>query len=126
MPRPPAAPPEVKAERKRAQTGKVLKGKSLEEQLRLAVQVSFNVVGGAKYLAWLAKNKPTVYGQILTKYMGKDEQLEQSITFVVQQFAVQAGPVPGVTNSPIIEHIAGPRLSDSSGEVVDVEPVAHD
>lgn len=46
----------------------------------------------------------------------------EAMTFIVQQLAIPAEPIPGVTNSPIEAHIALSRRPSGPGEVVDAAP----
>ena len=94
----------------------------LARELRIATMVAYDMVGGVKYLRWLALHKPAIYAELLKKCMGSDAQAEASsegITFVVRNLTVEAKPVPGVINSPIAGHIAGPQVADSTGEIID-------
>lgn len=94
----------------------------LARELRIATMVAYDMVGGVKYLKWLAKHYPPVYAELLKKCMGSDAQAEgtgEGTTIVVRQLTIDARPVPGVINSPIAGHIAGPQLPESTGEVID-------
>src|SRR5262245_59900071 len=65
--------------------------------------------GGVKYLERIADEDPQAYLQFLSKMVKADDGAEAAgITFVVQQLVMHAQPVPGVSNSPVVEHIAAP------------------
>lgn len=94
----------------------------LARELRIATMVAYDMVGGVKYLKWLALHKPAIYAELLKKCMGSDSQAEsdgEGTTIVVKQLTIDARPVPGVINSPIAGHIAGPAVPNSTGEVID-------
>ncbi len=46
----------------------------------------------------------------------------EAMTFIVQQFAIPAEPIPGVQNSPIAAHIAPSRRLSGPGEVIEAAP----
>lgn len=121
MPRKPADPPELVAERKRKRTGKVSKAR-LNTELEIGLRLMYDYMGGVRWLVHLAKNKPALAVQLLCKYAGKeDAEIDSDIRYVVQQFTINAAPIAGVTNSPIVGHVSAPRLAASNGEVVDAE-----
>lgn len=121
MPRKPAPPPELVAERKRRQSGKANRP-TLNRELEIGLQVALDFVGGTKYLIKLAQTKPALFVQLLGKYAGKEgAEAETDIRFIVQQFTINATPIPGVSNSPIQGHVSAPRLAASNGEVIDAE-----
>jgi hypothetical protein len=87
----------------------------------------YDYMGGVKWLIHLAKTKPALAVQLAAKYAGKEEtDIDADIRFVVQQFTINAAPIPGVTNSPIEGHISAPRLAVSNGEVIDAEVKKND
>ncbi len=90
-------------------------------ELRLAALASFNFVGAQKYLIKVAKTNPAAYLTFLAKCIKQDDGNEVAgLTIRVQQLVVAAGPVPGVLNSPVIEHMAPQRLLAANGvEVID-------
>lgn len=121
MPRKDAEPPELVAERKRKLSGKA-SAAALNREMAIGLQVALDYVGGVNYFIHLAKTKPALFTQLIGKYAGKEgADAETEIRFVVQQFTINAAPIPGVTNSPIQGHVSAPRLAVSNGEVVDAE-----
>ncbi len=122
MPRPPAPPKELVAERKRARSGRKPSKARLNSELEIGLRLMYDYMGGVKWLIKMAQTKPALVFQLMGKYAGKeDSEMETEINYVVQQFTINAAPIPGVTNSPIQGHIAAPRLAVSNGEVVDAE-----
>ena len=84
----------------------------LSVDARTAVLAAFDFVGGMKYLVGLARRKnPALFVSLLAKCIKTNDGSDPAagITFVVQQFNVQAAPTPGVIASPIAEHVA-PQL----------------
>lgn len=97
--------------------------KTMSQDLRLMALTSLNMMGGVKYLNSIAKRDPKAYLAFVARCLIKDDGVDLgAVQFVVQQIHVQAGPVAGVLNSPVAEHVGPPlRLAAAGGEVVDVE-----
>ena len=115
------APPEIRAERKRRAAQKV-SAKTISRELKIATLAAFNMAGGIKYVYWLSQHKHALFVELMKKCMGNDDgEGDTNITFVVQQIAMQAQPVSGVTNSPSAGHISGPAQPVLTGEVIDAE-----
>lgn len=116
-----AVPPELQAERKRRSEQKVT-SRTISRELKIATLAAYNMAGGVKYLYWLSQHKHAIFAELMKKCMGNDDsEGDTNITFVVQQITMQAKPVPGVLNSPIAGHIAGPQPNTEIIEVIDAE-----
>lgn len=106
--------PTALRERKRVTSGHI------SQELRRMAGESLNAMGGVEYLKRVAVEDPQAYLQFIAKCIKTDDGSEASgITFVVQQLVIANGPVPGVLNSPIAQHVAPLRLAADHGGVID-------
>lgn len=121
MPRKPGPPAEVKAERTRRKRGATVR--EISRELRIGTMCAYDMAGGVKYLYWLSQHKHGLFVELLKKCINPNEaEGPQNLTFLVQQVAISAAPVAGVSNSPIAGHIAGPPHAANTGEVIDMPP----
>jgi hypothetical protein len=91
-------------------------------ELRVAGLASFNMVGGIKYLMRVAKSNPAAYLAFMSKLIKTEDGGDaQGLNIIVQQINVGALPIPGVLNSPVVEHIAPQRPLQlvANGNVID-------
>ena len=121
MPRKPGPPAEVKAERKRRAKGAT--AREISRELRIATMTALDMAGGVEYIYRLSqRSNPTLFVELLKKCINpNDVEGAANLTFLVQQVAIAAAPVAGVSNSPIAGHIAGPTQAANNGEVIDVQ-----
>jgi hypothetical protein len=79
-------------------------------ELRVAGLSSFKMLGGIKYLMRVAKTNPAAYLAFMSKLIKNEDGGDaQGLNIYVQQISIGAVPIPGVLNSPVVEHIA-PQL----------------
>lgn len=116
------AAPKKYGGRKRGATNKVSKA-TISKDIRLQTLTALNFVGGVQFLVRQARKKNNApFMALLGKCLQQDDGSgDASIRFVVQTINVTGGPVPGVLNSPVAEHVQPPlRLAANGGHVVDV------
>jgi hypothetical protein len=116
LPRPPVKRQQPRGGSRKGRPNKVSK------YVKAQLMESLEALGGTEYLVWLGKRYPAVYGSLLRSLMPLQVQAQagaEGLTIVVQQLSVGAAPVPGVITSPVLEHIAPPRLIARTGEVID-------
>lgn len=103
---------------------------TLSQDARAAVMSAFTFVGGVKWLVKLAQQpNPALFVQLLGKCIKTNDggDAAAGVTFVVQQFNVQAAPTPGVIASPIAEHVPPLRLvANAETRVVEHASALHD
>lgn len=120
---PEAAGVGAKPGRKKRDSGNEFTAKTISRDIRLMCATSLNFLGGVKYLTKVAKSNPGAYLQFVARCLVREDGTDSGgTTFVIQQLNVTAAPVPGVINSPVLEHIAPLKLVANGGEVIDAEP----
>jgi hypothetical protein len=111
--------------RQRGTPNKVSKA-TISKDIRLQTLTALNFVGGVQFLVRQARKKNNApFMALLGKCLQQDDGAgDANIRFVVQTINVTGGPVPGVLNSPVVEHVQPPlRLASNGGHVVEtIEP----
>jgi hypothetical protein len=99
--------------------------KTVSRDIRLQTLTALNFVGGVQFLVRQARKKNNApFMALLAKCLQQDDgSQDHGITFVIKTINVTPGPVAGVLNSPIVEHVQPIRLVANGGEVIDVEPI---
>lgn len=89
---------------------------TISMDLRIAGLASFNMLGGIRYLVKVAKSNPAAYLAFMAKLIKTDDGGDaQGLNIIVQQINIGALPIPGVLNSPILEHVSPQRLLAANG-----------
>ena len=88
-------------------------GKSWPQNVPLPQGVSPNAVD---FWLQLKSRYPREFAQCAIRCIPREEQASDGFTFIVQQLAVVAGPVPGVQNSPVLEHVEHARCVEVRDE----------
>jgi hypothetical protein len=102
---------------------------TISRDIREAIHTALYIDGNpTQYFRWLKEKRPDLFVQLIGKALMKDDESSVGglVINVVQLTANGAGPVPGVLNSPIAEHISPQRHLQlvHIGEVIDATPNA--
>lgn len=96
--------------------------RTLKEMILRAVDAA-DPEGAVAYLTRCANNPKTApaFLNLLGKVLPLQVQSAagDGVRFIVQCIEVNGGPVPGVLNSPVQQHVATARIAAPRGEVID-------